>query len=285
MKLLSCVERITPETAVKWLAKNHAQNRPLRESRIRQYAADIVEGRWRVTHQGIAFDKDETLLDGQHRLHAIVRAGIPCDMMVTRGLTLETFALLDQGAHRTAGDILRLPTWHVASLRCLIALERYQSNISNRARPHEIELRQKQGTDAIEIIRGLHPSNTGFTIAPVIGAMAYAHPIDPTAAESFFSQVARGELLERTDPAYRLRAWIEARRAGGITGSVGWLTMMATLQAFHHMLVPGTHKIANLHAGETGYRVISGRRRARGIPNTPSAQDLPVSPAKESASE
>jgi len=276
MELKSNVEFVTPELAREWLTKNHPQNRPIRETRVRMYAEEMSAGRWRVTHQGVAFDSDGALIDGQHRLMAIVRTGAATHMMVTRGLLVDTFALLDQGAFRSAADILRLPTWHVAALRCLMTLEHYDSNFASRVRPRDLETRFKQGVEVIAHLRSLNLSNNGFTIAPIVGALSYAHPVDPEIVENFFGQVVRGEMLERNDPAYRLRAWVDGRRGGGITGAGSWLTMMATLQALHHMIVPGTHKISALQPGETGYRIITGRRRARGVPNTPSVAVLPL---------
>jgi hypothetical protein len=36
----------------------------------------MVEGRFQVTHQGIGFDEDGQLTDGQHRLQGIVNSGV-----------------------------------------------------------------------------------------------------------------------------------------------------------------------------------------------------------------
>jgi hypothetical protein len=91
---------ITPEMAKRCLAKN-PQNRPINEFKVAQYRDDILRGRWRLTHQGIAFDDEGNLIDGQHRLRAIVAAGIPVEMLVTRGLSRNTIIAIDEGLKRS----------------------------------------------------------------------------------------------------------------------------------------------------------------------------------------
>jgi hypothetical protein len=107
-KIKSQIETVTPEVASAMLCHNTG-NREVRDSVVAKYMRVISRGEWRVTHQGIAFDYNGQLIDGQHRLMAVVRTGIAVDMMVTRGVDPETFAVLDQGARRTAADILHLP--------------------------------------------------------------------------------------------------------------------------------------------------------------------------------
>ena len=64
----SDVVSITPAKARKWLEKNHPRNRPVSWSRVEAFANDMLDGNWRLTHQGICFDGDGFLVDGQTRL-------------------------------------------------------------------------------------------------------------------------------------------------------------------------------------------------------------------------
>ena len=63
---------ITPNEASKYLANNPA-NRKINESVVRAMAEDMKAGRWMQTHQGIAISKTGRLLDGQHRLSAVIK--------------------------------------------------------------------------------------------------------------------------------------------------------------------------------------------------------------------
>jgi hypothetical protein len=73
---------------------------------VRAFAEAMARGDWMVTHQGIAFDVHGVLVDGQHRLAAIVEAGVPVEMMVFTDVTEGTFDVLDTGRRRNAADVL-----------------------------------------------------------------------------------------------------------------------------------------------------------------------------------
>lgn len=97
------VEIITPSIAAEYL-KNNEGNRQVMQSRVKEYATEIKSGRWRHTHQGIAFDRQGNILDGQHRLSAIVRAGVPVRMAVYRDQDRENFDKIDTGYNRGNKD-------------------------------------------------------------------------------------------------------------------------------------------------------------------------------------
>ena len=98
---------VTVEAAVKWLEGN-THNRPIRDGRVSQYAGDIKAGHWRFTHQGICFDRNGTLIDGQHRLYAVLEANRPARMAVWVGMDPATHAFIDEGLSRSVVDVLRL---------------------------------------------------------------------------------------------------------------------------------------------------------------------------------
>ena len=58
---------VTPSQAANWLEGN-THNRPVTQAHVERLAAEMSAGRWRLTHQGIAFSTRGVLLDGQHRL-------------------------------------------------------------------------------------------------------------------------------------------------------------------------------------------------------------------------
>lgn len=103
-KMQSSVQMITPEIALEMLSSNDG-NRPLRSSVVKRLANAIRRGEWRVSHQGIAIDASGRLLDGQHRLRAIVESGIACEIMVTRNVLRAAFRVMDQGARRSMADL------------------------------------------------------------------------------------------------------------------------------------------------------------------------------------
>lgn len=99
---------VTPELAEQWLAHHNRCNRTIREGKVASYARDMQSGRWLFNGDAIRFAADGTLLDGQHRLTAVIRAGVPFETVVVRGLRNATQETMDIGAHRTLGDALHL---------------------------------------------------------------------------------------------------------------------------------------------------------------------------------
>ena len=103
----SRVQRITPERAEQWLAANTA-NRPVSKSTVRGFAEAMRRGDWLVTHQGIAFDSNGVLVDGQHRLAAIIDADLPVEMTVFSDVEPDSFDVVDTGKRRNAADVLAI---------------------------------------------------------------------------------------------------------------------------------------------------------------------------------
>lgn len=135
------VALVTPEMAKDWLLKNEV-NRKLRPGFVEFLASEIKRGCFQLTHQGIAFDEHNKLIDGQHRLYAIVQANQAVEMMITFDVPSYKFNILDTGIARTASDILKIPASFVQVYRCL-------RDISNK---HVV------GRQSIEALRKLDDS-------------------------------------------------------------------------------------------------------------------------------
>ena len=98
------VERITPQKAEEYLKRNMV-NRNITTKRVEQYARDMKNGEWQLNGEGIVFDEDGVLKNGQHRLSAIIKAGIPIDMLIIRGIPRDA-NLQDRGKIRRAYDAM-----------------------------------------------------------------------------------------------------------------------------------------------------------------------------------
>jgi hypothetical protein len=99
---------IGPREAAELLFLN-TDNRAPRKNVIARLARDIEAGYWSYTHQGIAFDKNGILIDGQHRLKAIEnlagRLDIPHAVLVFFNVDRHAFSALDTGTKKTAVDL------------------------------------------------------------------------------------------------------------------------------------------------------------------------------------
>lgn len=82
---LSCrIEEVTPEMAKAWLLKN-PENRPIEEDRVSEYADKMRRGEWKEKMHGgspLIVMKEGELINGQHRLMAVVKYGKSVRMQV-----------------------------------------------------------------------------------------------------------------------------------------------------------------------------------------------------------
>ncbi len=200
---------ITPAVATEWL-ETRGNNRKVSQSRVDLYAKDMKEGRWVFNGAPIQFDEDGKLLNGQHRLWAIIEAGFTMDAIVQWGIPREAQATIDAGQKWQLHDLLYMDgecNTHVlqATLRWLYRDETgsllNSQGISN-SQAKELLERHPGVRRSVQFVVG-HKS----TMAP--SAAAYLHykvsQLDEDKANEFFARLSDGVGLQETDPVYRLR--------------------------------------------------------------------------------
>lgn len=100
-------ENISPGKAQQYLNTSKG-NRAMGKVYVHSYADTMKRGAWMLNGVPIIFDNEGHLLDGHHRLLAIIEAGIPVRMDVVRGVSPEAFTTYDCGRHRNVGQILSM---------------------------------------------------------------------------------------------------------------------------------------------------------------------------------
>ena len=101
------IEIITPKMAEEYLEHNN-RNRPCSERVVNEYVARMKAGEWMLCPDAIAFDYNGNLINGQHRLKAIVKSGVECQFYVGRNCQPSAFVVTDEGKRRSAGDTLAI---------------------------------------------------------------------------------------------------------------------------------------------------------------------------------
>jgi len=105
--ITTAIETVTPRRAEAYLRANK-QNRTPRSSYVASLARDMATGRWRFNGEPLIFSADGTLMDGQHRLMAVLESNTPVQLLVVRGVAPDAFASIDCGRSRTAGDVFKI---------------------------------------------------------------------------------------------------------------------------------------------------------------------------------
>jgi hypothetical protein len=225
---------VTPDQATEWLNKA-AKNRKISQRRVGLYAAAMRRGDWMLTNQGIAIDEFGYLIDGQHRLQAVVEAQTPVVLLVIRATPNKSQLVLDQGLKRLPHDQVGLREgWELTPLHMAVA----KSMVSGIGGAGETERRaiiaDIQQMDrfyvrhhkAIEFAVAQFASRQkvkGVTIAPVLAPVARAHySTDQNKLVRFCEVVATGMADRKGDgPAVVLRNWLLAGRDKALSSRSG----------------------------------------------------------------
>lgn len=138
---------VTPELAEELFKKRANNNRNLDSKYINKYALDMKKNRW-VPGPGsiLSFSSDGILLNGHHRLKAIIKAGVSIPMILEENVPKESMLVMDTGNKRNSGEIFQIhgvkedASIKARASRVLINLanEKLTDSINNRARSSEI---------------------------------------------------------------------------------------------------------------------------------------------------
>lgn len=220
-------ETVTPYMAETWLKKN-IRNRSTNQTRVETIAADILAGRWVVNGDAIRFGADDELYDGQHRLMAICKAGVPVQSNVVRGLEPEARDMIDMGgAVRNARDVVAITdginvskahvAWVVAADKMLdLGTLNSSTNAVTAAGLRRAIERHAPAAKALGDALG-SGNHRRLVSAASIAAMLIAWKASPDKVVAFAEAVKTGEGLVAGDPALTFRNFLidaQGKRVG-----------------------------------------------------------------------
>lgn len=214
---------VTPEMASDWLSfRNPTRENPNTSRRNRamspkvtaKYQRDMETGLWKLTRQGLSFDTEGWILDGQHRLKSLANSNLPFLLFwVYPDEPRDTFGAYDQNYKRSAAHVLGTSnaSTSAAAARWLAALK--DRNRWTAPRYGAITIPEIISTFQAwpELERHsrsvLNVRNATFiTPAPHLAILAqaerteYAHMIP-----DWIDGLVRGNLPNEDDPRLRLR--------------------------------------------------------------------------------
>lgn len=219
------LELIYPAQATQYLAAM-GRNRPPKPRRVERYANDIRNGLWRLTHQGIAFNCDGSLRDGQHRLMAIVEADMAVQMWVYRGLQTEDIRVIDTHGVRTDQnalwiDGLEVDNKDVATAKAMSFSIKSQTGYCAMGRDelHAYIVRHKEALEFVgEHLRSCDKGVRHSCVAAVVARAWYT--VDRERLVEFCQVLCDGVTESRENfAAQRLRNWLQLSTGGSGTSS------------------------------------------------------------------
>jgi hypothetical protein len=102
------IETITPEVAKQYLSTNLKHQRKVTNTHKWHLRQQMQSGQWKMTGEPIIFDEYGQLVDGQHRLHALIEAKISLQFVIIRGVATDTFVAMNRGKSRSSADIMTI---------------------------------------------------------------------------------------------------------------------------------------------------------------------------------
>jgi hypothetical protein len=162
------IVNVTPALAREYLARN-ATNRRVRPGHVTALAAVMQAGQFQSTHQGLALNDQGDLVDGQHRLLAIVKSGVTVTMPVAYGVNAEHYGhlMIDVGMNRTTADVYAVDRF-VAQPCTFIAYMHQSTRHKAVLRPYL----EAFGPIISAISKGGRHMRRGITSAPMVAAAA-----------------------------------------------------------------------------------------------------------------
>lgn len=219
------LEMIGPVEAMQMLGASDVENRNLRRRVVVGYADEMRAGKWMVTGETIKVDRHGGLIDGQHRLNAIIEAGVTLPVLVVRGLDRSVIRVIDTAVRRSAADSLRFAGIAAPNLEAVASVARLaiarengglnsygkvQTTVSHLAIIEWVTVHQASATESIRF---------GYSAFRKLGIvpspLAYVHwrlsQIDDLAAAEFFEGLTQLATDGAQDPRYVLfRAYANA---------------------------------------------------------------------------
>lgn len=200
---------ITPKVAANLLKKGHDRQRKINTAAVTRYAEAMKSNNWELTHSNPIAFQDGKLIDGQHRLSAVIEADVSLWMVVAEYSPDATIRGVDRAVPRTLADVLTfsgeleaLRAKKAAALaRSLFALANDTTRQINL--DHDITLTLRANKTAILSV--LEGATKKSIKAPILAAFVYVYDLDPVKVMEILRRVIEGDALAKNTGAWHLR--------------------------------------------------------------------------------
>lgn len=203
---------ITPRMAEELLEKN-TNNRNVSPAKIKRYATAMEEGRWKQNGETLKMSLSGRLMDGQHRLMAIIKTGTPQTMTIASQLAEDAVTTIDCGMKRTTAHTLEYAGLKnckplAATLNILKRLTGDNVVVKDGYHNDEVVEAMKQFPGVETFVTETSNWNTFSRTLPKTwqAALYYLfYQKDATASKVFFDSMNTGVNLSDGDPVLLLR--------------------------------------------------------------------------------
>lgn len=216
--MLNCVlEQVSPERAAELLDLNTDNYRSVRQERVDRYAKEMVLGNWELNGETIKISGTR-LVDGQHRLLAVIKSQRVIPMLVVTGVNSGD-KTIDRGLARTVAQWckkrgFKYPSDVASVARACLGHEKglwggMQFHAKDFLDSEVYDFIERNGERLQQSVCLIYPAGS-LLARSVSGAIAFIgasanDPNDCPLTTWFFSVLKSGEGITSTEPVYHLR--------------------------------------------------------------------------------
>ena len=206
---------MTPELAKEWLEKYNTNNRNLRLATVRKYAEDMRGGRWQFNGEAIDISASGVLKNGQHRLYAVIEAGVPVMMYVNFDVPDEA-TIYDLQAKRNLADAAKFDGIDIGQKEVALCKFIYTNVMRTRCGDGQIlEFSIEESESLKEAVLLCSRNKSPARKVPCYAAawVCSKNGYDKTLIRQFFNAVGSGYYSEGEEAAIAFRNFIISRPA------------------------------------------------------------------------
>lgn len=254
-------ELLTPEEATKWLQHNPKFNRTPKRGNIVYLSDELRSMQWVLSPDAVVFSRKGKLLNGQHRLQAVIESGVPAWVAVWRNYPDEWFDRIDTGRGRSPADVLETSgEQYPAMLSSAVALASrmlggtYMTD-NRRISPRTIKMLVEQEhpkiRESIGFVETVIRTPNALTNIPksTVGGLHYLFTqVDKEKADRFVQDLAFGAELVSGDAMLLLRALLANNKTSKRKLSPKYLVAL-TIKTWNARMRGDSPKLLRFSAG------------------------------------
>lgn len=242
-------------------------NRKLDEKSAQVMADAWDRGEYIQTGDTLKFDTEGDLIDGQHRLRAVMLSGMATEFIVVRGLHPDAILVIDcELDKRTLADQLYIQGFaNTSALAAVIngtwAMEQYGRPYRNSQEGQSMAqaldmIERRPSLEASAVAGKKYSRGTPFTARELGVLYEVMYHIDSSVAADFFAQI-QGGYGDKGTPVVRLNQRINAHAAQDIQHSMRYV-MALTIKAWNATLEGRKPRSLTMGGKEESFPAIVG---------------------------
>ena len=233
-------ETVTPEIAQELLNNPRPINRPISRERVLFWAEMMVKGNFDPNVMWIQIDWNGGLINGQHRLSAIIESNIPQRMWVQRGCDPAMIHKIDTGYKRTASNSIAMERFADANavagvIRAIhiISSNELKLKMHNQEIVEWAVLYREEIQSTVRAWRQVAAPYYSYWYAAL--GFIYTHRLNEADTAETIREVFKSGVPSRKGcPAHAAREWM-AQHSRKAHRPTSWAVLEIATQTFEHM--------------------------------------------------